>query len=437
MIKFVVRTNKNNQTKGDSTMKKVVEQKQKHNTSEEILDGDGSLMVEEMLIRNQTRFIQETVEAEVDEFLGRKRYEHGSAVNGYRNGSYPKQIKLPEARITIKKPHLRNTKEKFVSRMLKGIVQVSEKVKTLALEMYVRGLSTRDIQATLRDPSGKPMLSRSAVSVLTERLYEQYLEFSQRDLSSLDIVYLFVDGVYESVKRYTSGQTLLCAWAICSDGTKQLLHLSAVESESSSSWETFFEGMAQRGLRQPLLVISDGAPGLIAAVEKHFPKADRQRCIAHKLRNIASKLPRDIQAVVLEEIKAVYYSADQQTAEVLASHLIQKYANVYPSAIKCFNDDLPACITHLKYPLGHRRYIRTTNLMERSFEEQKRRTKVFPQHQHEKSCVGLVFAVLKRAADGWVRVKMTELELAQLKNIRILICPKEQSTAYISYQLAA
>ncbi|KAF0150797.1 MAG: transposase mutator type [Ignavibacteria bacterium] len=186
-----------------------------------------------------------------------------------------------------------------------------------------------------------------------------------------------------------------------------------------------------------MLVISDGAPGLIAAIEKHFPKADRQRCIAHKLRNISSKLPRDVQKIVLEKIKAVYYAANVQPAEVIASHVIDKYAQKYPSAMQCFNDDLPSCITHLKYPLGHRRYIRTTNLLERSFEEQKRRTKVFPQHQHERGCVGLVFAVLKRAADGWIKITMSELELVQLKNIRNLICPNGQSTNYISYQLAA
>jgi len=418
-------------------MKKVAEQKQKHNKAAEVIHRESEFSIEELLIANQTEFIQQTLEVEVEEFLGRKRYEHGKATKGYRNGSYPKRVKLPGASTTIDHPHFRNTQEKFTSRILRGIAQLSEKVKMMALEMYVRGLSTRDIEKTLQEPDGKPMFSRSMISTLTERLYQQYQEFSQRDLSSFDIVYLFVDGVYESVKRYTNNQTLLSAWAICSDGTKRFVHLSAVESESKQSWEVFFEGMIKRGLRQPLLVISDGAPGLIAALEKHFPKADRQRCIAHKLRNIASKLPRDLHAVVMEEIKAVYYAADTQAAEVLASLVIDKYAQAYPSAIQCFNDDLPACITHLKYPLGHRRYIRTTNLMERSFEEQKRRTKVFPQHQHEKSCLGLVFAVLQRAANGWVKVTMSDLELMQLKNIRSLICPREQSSHFISYQLAA
>lgn len=418
-------------------MKKLVSKEEKHNRITELMEREGSLAVEELLQEQQARFIQEVLETEVDEFLGRKRYEHSKAYKGYRNGSYPKKMKLPGCSVTIQKPHLRKTKEKFVSKILRGVAHLSEKLRTMALEMYIRGLSTRDIEATLREPNGKPMFSRSMISTLSERLYLQYQEFSNRDLSAYDIVYLFVDGVYESVKRYTNNQSLLCAWAICSDGSKCFLHLSAVESESQRSWEEFFENMKKRGLRGPLLVVSDGAPGLLAAITAHFPKADRQRCIAHKLRNIASKLPRDVQKVVLEEIKAVYYAPDTETAKLLAARVIDKYASVYPSALQCFSDDFDACIKHLKYPSGHRRFIRTTNLLERAFEEQKRRTKVFPQHQQERSCVGLVFAVLKRAADGWVKVTMNELELAQLRNIRTLIFKNEQSTTYISYQLAA
>ncbi len=263
-------------------MKKVAEEKKKYNTAETVMQPEGSLAIEELLLENQQKFIQETIDVEVEEFLGRKRYEHSKTNTGYRNGSYPKRVLLPGSTISVNKPHLRNTKEKFSSRILREIAKLSEKLRMVALEMYVRGLSTRDIEATLRDSSGKPMFSRSMISTLSERLYDQYREFQKRDLSPFDVVYLFVDGVYESVKRYTNNQTLLCAWAICSDGTKQFLHLSAVESERKQSWEVFFEGMKQRGLRHPLLVISDGAPGLIAAVEKHFPKADRQRCIAHK-----------------------------------------------------------------------------------------------------------------------------------------------------------
>ncbi|KAF0150798.1 MAG: transposase mutator type [Ignavibacteria bacterium] len=196
-------------------MQKLKEQKHKDNSAVEILEKEGSLAIEELLQLNQQKFIEETLEVEVEEYLGRKRYEHSESPKGYRNGSYPKKVMLPGSSITINKPHFRNVKEKFTSRILRGIAQLSDKLRMVALEMYVRGLSTRDIEATLREPNGKPMFSRSVISVLTKRLYEQYKEFQERDLSQFDIVYLFVDGVYESIRRYTNNQTLLCAWATC------------------------------------------------------------------------------------------------------------------------------------------------------------------------------------------------------------------------------
>ncbi len=286
---------------------------------------------------------------------------------------------------------------------------LADRVKTLALEMYVRGVSTRDNEEAFVSDTGEHMLSRSAMSRLAGRLYAEYEAFRQRDLSELDVVYLFADAVYEAVRRYTDGQALLCVWAICSDGSKQLVDLAAVQSESQAAWERFFQDMARRGLRQPLVVISDGAPGLLGAITRCFPKADRQRCIAHKLRNVMQKLPKDIASTVVAEIKAVYYAPDRHAADILMADLLEKYASVYPAAMQCVSDDLEACLVHLKYPAGHRRFIRTTNMLERTFEEEKRRTKVLPQHQHERGAVGLVFGVLMRASRRWCRVSMTPL----------------------------
>lgn len=164
-------------------MKKIAEQKQKHNPVQEILEREGSLTIEELLNANQAQFIQQILEVEAEAFLGRKRYERSDSSKGYRNGSYAKRVKLPGGSITVQKPHFRNTKENFVSRILKGIAYLSEKVKMMAVEMYVRGLSTRDIEATLQEPNGKPMFSRSMISALAERLYQQYREFQERDLS--------------------------------------------------------------------------------------------------------------------------------------------------------------------------------------------------------------------------------------------------------------
>jgi len=419
-------------------MKKVRPSEQKRKELEGLLEQDAVTMIEDFHRVGQEKLYQEALEAEVDAHLGRSWYKRsGVNAQGYRNGYYRRHLMVPGSELEVAVPRVRNTRRKFRSRLLQGVARIADRVKTLALEMYVRGLSTRDVEQAFVTEKGNPVLSRSAMSRLAGRLYDEYLVFSQQDLSRLDVVFLFVDAVYEAVRHYTGGQTLLCAWAICADGTKRFLYLAPVQSESQEAWEAFFQDMQRRGLRQPLLVISDGAPGLIAAITRYFPKADRQRCIAHKLRNIGHKLPRDSAKSIIEEFKTVYYAPDRVTANVLAEGLIKKYASVYPSAVQCFSEDLDACLSHLKYPEGHRRYIRTTNMLERTFEEQKRRTKVMPQHQHERGAVGLVFGVLLRASQRWLRVSMNSLELVQLKALRDIVCPRTTEPHYISYRTAA
>jgi transposase-like protein len=412
---------------------------EKNKLFEEIFLTEREDLFKEFFKRGMEKLLQECLEEEVTEYLGRDWYEHNKEKRGYRNGYYDRQVKTSEGLLGLRQPRLRDTEEEFKSRILLRLDSLEENIKHLAKEMYIKGLSTRDIEQTFVDEEGETLLSKSSVSRLNASLVKEYEEFCSRDLSQLDVVYLFVDGVYESIRKYTSNQALLCAWGICSDGTKQIIHISAVASESQASWETFFEDLMTRGMRQPLLIVSDGGKGANAAITKNFPNSDRQRCLAHKLRNIASKLPRDPQrqAKVLKSVKEVYNASDFKTAKVLGGNFIDKYIDEYPSAVKCFNEDFDACIVHLKYPSGHRKFIRTTNLLERAFEEEKRRTKVFPQHANEKALTGLVFSILWQASQNWRRIAMRDEELKLLKNIRKLMSPEDISSDYISYELAA
>jgi transposase-like protein len=417
---------------------KIRPSEQKHKLFQQLINREDPDLFREFFKRGMEKLLQESVEGEVTDFLGRAWYEHQqeeTSKRGYRNGYYDRQVLTAEGPLHIRQPRVRESAEVFESKILARLDRLEVRLKELAGELYVRGLSTRDIEQTFVDDEGNALLSRSTVSRLNEKLNEEYESFRKRDLSQFDVVYLFADGVYEAIRGYTSNQAILCAWGICGDGTKTLLHVAAVQSESAEAWTVFFEDMLSRGLRQPLLATSDGAKGIHKAIGECFPRADRQRCLAHKLRNILVKLPKDKQQEVMEKIRAVYYAPDEETAKLLAAHVIDQYAVVYPSAIQTFSEDLDACIVHLRYPSGHRRYIRTTNLLERAFEEEKRRTKVIPQHVHERGAMGLVFAVLWRASNSWQRIQMTELELAQLKHIRTLICPEQHESNFISYRL--
>jgi transposase-like protein len=341
--------------------------------------------------------------------------------------------------VDIDVPQLRDTAEPYRSRLLGEIGSMSSELERLAIEMYVRGLSTRDIEDALKAPDGQPLISKDGVSEITEALSEEYERFCARDLSGFDVVYLFVDGVYESLRlELGAKEAILCAWAILSNGRKVLLHLALGNKESHGSWQQFFRDMLAGGLRMPLLVISDGSPGLIRAIEECLPRSKRQRCLVHKLKNIANKLPQSVLEEVMPKVKNVDYQTDRQVAMLCATQIIDEFSDKYPAAMKCFQQDLECCLNPIDFPAGHHKHIRTTNLIERAFAEQKRRTKVIPRFLDEKSCLKLVYATLIRASEKWRRVKMTEYDLTLLKNIRKLYGWKTQDEdAFISQKIAA
>ena len=176
--------------------------------------------------------------------------------------------------------------------------------------------------------------------------------------------------------------------------------------------------MRRRGLPNPLLVVSDGAPGVIRSTEECFPRSDRQRCLAHKMRNLGSKVPEDVWPEFKARASACYQAASPALARLLRDDLVATYGSDLPSAVACLDDDFEACIAHLKFPLAHRRAIHTTNLLERLFGEARRRTKVIPHAFGERAVLKLMYAALIRAAERWHGLKMTEFERRQLKTIR-------------------
>ncbi|MGH3632155.1 MAG: IS256 family transposase, partial [Sciscionella sp.] len=260
--------------------------------------------------------------------------------------------------------------------------------------------------------------SRSAVSEITDRLWADYQDFIARDLSGIEVEYLFCDAVFESLRRYGAKQGLLVAWGIASDGRKHLLHMAVGNKESEACWSEFFRNMLGRGLRLPTTVTSDGAPGLIKAIGVCFGASIRIRCWFHRLANIRAKLPAEAAGEVLAHVYAVRDAPTLDAARAAADRLTNTYQRQYPAAVACFNDDLDALLAIHRVPVRHRIRVRTTNLAERSFVEERRRTKVIPRFNDEKSAMKLVYATMIRAADRWCRVSISDLERHQLVLLR-------------------
>src|SRR5579884_3336447 len=367
------------------------------------------------------RLAQELLEEEATDFLGRDRYvRHRGAEphRGYRNGYEPGRVRTAEGEIPLHIPQVRQTPVPYQSRLLSFLRGHTDVLDRLVAEMYARGLSTRDIQDTFRDVTGASLVSASGVSAVTARLWEEYQAFTRRDLSGYAVEYLFLDAIYESLRLQGGGaEGLLCAWAILADGRKVLLHLTLGNTERYRCWLGMLRDMVRRGLRSPMSMTSDGAPGLVRAIKETWPRSLRLRCWVHKMRNVLDKVPDaarpEVKAYLVAIRDAPTYEAGRQTAVMV----LARFDRVYPTAMASLRDDLEASLAHLRVP-AHRKSVRTTNLIERSFLEERRRTKIIPRFFDERSCLKLVYATLVRASQRWQRIRVTDAERAQLLRLR-------------------
>jgi len=373
------------------------------------------------LVETVTRLVvQELLEGEQGDFLGgRGRYQRrGEEQLGLRNGYERGRLRTAEGFVDVAVPQVRGAGEPFRSSLMGFLDGNSEVLESLVNEMYARGLSTRDVEDAFRDATGELLISRSKVSEITDRLWEDYQAFIARDLSELEVEYLFVDAVFEALRRHGAKEALLVCWCIDSDGRKHLLHLAVGNKESEACWTEFFRNMLARGLRMPTTITSDGAPGLVKAIEVCFPASIRIRCWFHRLANIRAKLPDESASEVMAHLYAVRDAPTLDAARAAADRLINTFDRAFPAAVACFRDDLDALLAIHRVPVRHRIRVRTTNLVERSFVEERRRTKVIGRFGDEHAAMKLVFATMIRAAERWCRVSISDLERHQLKLLR-------------------
>jgi len=372
------------------------------------------------LVKLATRLIvEEALEAESRDALGREYYEHGAEPGqGYRNGVRTGRLKTAEGLIEYAAPQIACRDEPFRSGIRDRLKGRTQALEDLAVELLARGLSVRDIEDAFKDESGRLLLSRTAVSEIGERLWADYQEFATRDLTEYDIAYLFVDGIAERIRPGQRREPVLAAWGFTAAGAKVLLSLMAGSKEDAETVSAFFQDMRARGLGDPLLVVSDGAPGIVKAIETCFPRSERQRCLAHRMRNLAAKAPEDVWPELKARATAAYQAPSRAIARELAEGLVRDYEAALPSAVACFMGDFEACVAHLRMPVTHRRAIRTTNLLERLFVEERRRLKIIPNAFGEKPVLKLMYGAMIRAAERWRAIRITDFERRQMAAVR-------------------
>jgi putative transposase len=232
---------------------------------------------------------------------------------------------------------------------------------------------------------------------------------------------LFLDAIYLPARPEGPKEGVLVAWGFTETGERVLVGVCLGMRESKDDWLALGRDLTRRGLAAPMLIVADGAPGLISAIEELWPHADRQHCTVHRLRNLLAKLPKKERDRVR---RAYWHALNEATSPPDGTRRLQVLIDDlrkagYEAAAACLSDDLPALVVHLRYPLRHRRRWRSTNLLERSLGEVRRRTKVIGRFPGETSCLSLVWAVLDliitHATNGATFTDLDRQHLYQLR----------------------
>jgi len=275
-------------------------------------------------------------------------------------------------------------------------------VEEAILEMYLSGISVRKI-AGVTDALSKVRVGKDAVSRIASRLEEEQRAWRERSLKEKAYPYLYLDATYLKV-RWGAGVTsmaLLGCVGVDEEGFREVLAVEVAGSEKGAAYASLFRGLLDRGLKGVRLGVSDDHEGIKAAVAGELPGVDWQRCVVHFERNVLAHVPSSSMAEVAEDLKAVFKVRRRKTAEALAKEFVSLYEKSYPKAISVFEAGIEDALTYLRYPGSHHARIRTTNMLERLFEEVKRRTKVVGVFPNERSASTLATEIALRSSEQW------------------------------------
>jgi putative transposase len=347
-------------------------------------------------------FLELESQRQRDRFSGWGRYERGSGKRrDYRNGYYERDFVTRFGTIRLR---IARTREKsFLPVGRRRFQRRAEEVALLIREAFLRGISTRQVGRVVAILTGE-VVSATTVSKLTRDLDEAVRQFHEARLSD-DYAYLFLDGVSLRVRRPAGRKRvqMLVAYGVRRDGTRHLLAFLRSQGESQAEWEGLLQDLYRRGLegKQLGLIVTDGCPGLAAAIPTVYPRVRHQRCWVHKMRNILEKVrKRDY-----DEVKAgaqVIYLAESRTQAEAAFHRFRaRWRREYGPMLRRLERDLPELLSFFAFPRHLWRKLRTTNVIERCFVEVRRRTRPMVCFVNVESVDRIIYSIFQRFNLEW------------------------------------
>lgn len=358
--------------------------------------------------------LQVALEEEITTYLGRDYYERNDDASGYRSGSKRRTVKLSCGDIEIDMPQARGLP--FHSAILPPYQTRMKELEEVIPLLYMNGLSTRRVKRSLKKVLGKRGLSHTTVNKITNKVIEEFKGWRRRDLSGLEVIYLILDGIRIGVRGGTGEkEAVLVAYAFLGDGRREVLSVELGNRESYNSWKYILDDLRQKGLIDPLLIVTDGCPGLLKAVEDVFPGVETQRCTKHRMENVIEKVLKEDHEEVRDDLRKIFYAPTYEHAKEAVVIFEKKWGKKYPSAIKCLSEGIENCLTYYKFPYSHWKRIRTTNTIERGFREVRQRVRVIGRFKDEEKALATVWWLMKDTQERWQGIVITK-EIREILN---------------------
>ena len=345
-------------------------------------------------------FIQEVMDAELEEELGYSKYDYKQKqTNNSRNGSYKKTVTSSQGEIDLDVPRDRNGQyePQIVKKHQMDISAIEDKI----IFLYSQGVSTRDIEKTMQEMYGIEV-DATRVSKITDKLMPMIREWQNRPLESVYAM-VMLDAIHYKVREEGMVVKKAVYIAIGTDlqGKKDVLGLWVGATESAKYWLSVLNGLKNRGVSDILIVSVDGLTGFTEAIAVAYPKAEVQRCIIHQIRSSTRYVSyKDIKAFTAA-LKPIYKAPTEEAALEALNELEMGWSTKYPAAVKSWRNNWSELSTMFKYPEQIRRIIYTTNAIENFNRQLRKATKTKSAFVSDDALLKQLYLTTMQVTEKW------------------------------------
>jgi len=378
-------------------------------------------LIDEIVREGARRMLAEALQAEVNAYISTHAAERGEdgrrlvVRNGYHQ---PREVLTSAGAVQVTAPRVNDKRtdpatgerQRFSSAILPPWARKTPKVTEVLPLLYLHGLSTGDFVPALGQFLGSGAgLSGPVITRLTEQWRAEQRAFAQRDLSQVDYVYLWADGIHVNIRLEEHKLCLLVMIGVRADGRKELIALADGYRESAESWADLLRDCARRGMRAPVLAVGDGALGFWNGLREVFPEASEGRCWFHKTANVLAALPKSAHPGAKKALAEIWGAEDKQHARAAVNAFGAAYGAKFPKAAAKITDDEEQLLAFYDYPAEHWIHLRTTNPIESTFATVRHRTKVTKGPGSRAAGLAMAFKLIESAQDHWRMVNAPHL----------------------------